>query len=960
MSEVLSLARKELTGYFGSPVAYLFIGAFLLVALFVFFWIEAFFARNIADARPLFDWMPVLLIFLVAALTMRLWSEERRAGTLETLLTLPVSPWRLVLGKFVAALTLVTVAVLLTLPLPITVSWLGPLDWGPVLGAYVATLLLAAAYIAIGLFVSSRTDNPIVSLIGTALLAGALFLIGSPAITSLFGHRVGELLQLLGTGARFDSIGRGVLDLRDLYYYASLVGVFLALTVFSLERLRWAADSVRADRHRRWRLITVLAIANLLAGNLWLHQVSGARVDLTEGRVYSLSQTTRDYLAQLEEPLLIRGYFSSHTHPLLAPLVPPLRDLLREYQIAGGGRVKVEIVDPLQHPDLEREAGERYGIRPVAFETVDRHRAGVVNSYFDVLVQYGDQFERLGFRDLIEVKGRGAGALDVRLRNPEYDLTRAIKKVLYGYRGGGDLFAGLPQPARLRAFVSPSEELPEPLPELVEDLAAVLAELAEEGAGRFEYRFEDPAAGGGALGDEIAERYGFGPVVLSLFDPRPFWFSLALESGDQGLPVPWPEETSREGLKRAIEASLRRLTPGYLRTVALYTPPEAGGFPGMGFGGGTEFATLRERLGETFRLRPTDLGQGLVPEDADLLLVVQPEDLTEEQVFAIDQFLMQGGTLVLAASPFHIDLGGAAIAARRQETGLEAWLEHLGIELEPTLVLDPQNTPFPIPVQRDLGGFLVEEIQTLAYPYFPDIRDDGLDQDGVAAGLGQLTLNWASPIRLDEARNQERLVRPLIKSSERSWTSDSAGIQPDFETYGPLGFPSGLDTGRQLLGVVIEGRFPSLFAGRPLPRLARLDDGLDPDDEGLEPAPIATGLVEVSPPSARVILIGSASFLTDTAMTLASQATQTLYTRPVELIQNAAEWSLEDRGLLTLRGRGHYTRLLVPLESDAQRFWEYLNYLLALAGLGLVYLLYRLARARRRRYHDLVLKGGRA
>ncbi|MBK1701154.1 ABC transporter permease, partial [Thiococcus pfennigii] len=130
MSETLQIARKELTGYFGSPVAYLFIGAFLAAVLFVFFWVETFFARNIADTRPLFDWMPLLLIFLVAALTMRLWSEERRAGTLETLLTLPVSSLKLVLGKFLAAQALVTVALALTLPLPITVALLGPLDWG--------------------------------------------------------------------------------------------------------------------------------------------------------------------------------------------------------------------------------------------------------------------------------------------------------------------------------------------------------------------------------------------------------------------------------------------------------------------------------------------------------------------------------------------------------------------------------------------------------------------------------------------------------------------------------------------------------------------------------------------------------------------------------------------------------------------------------------------------------------
>ncbi|HMA30536.1 MAG TPA: ABC transporter permease subunit, partial [Casimicrobiaceae bacterium] len=154
MAEILRIARKEFRGFFASPAAWLFLGAFLAVTLFVFFWVDTFFARNIADVRPMFQWMPILLIFLVAALTMRSWSEERRAGTLESLLTAPVRPLCLVLGKFVAALALVAVALALTLPLPVTVSFLGPLDWGPVAGGYVAALFLAAAYVAIGVYMS--------------------------------------------------------------------------------------------------------------------------------------------------------------------------------------------------------------------------------------------------------------------------------------------------------------------------------------------------------------------------------------------------------------------------------------------------------------------------------------------------------------------------------------------------------------------------------------------------------------------------------------------------------------------------------------------------------------------------------------------------------------------------------------------------------------------------------------
>jgi len=138
----LRVARKELASFFSSPVAYIFLGFFLLVTLFVFFWAEAFFARNIADVRPLFDWMPLLLIFLVAALTMRMWSEERRMGTIEHLLTLPVRPLQVLIGKFLACMAMIGLALLLTLPLPLTVSFIGPLDWGPVWGGYLAAMFL--------------------------------------------------------------------------------------------------------------------------------------------------------------------------------------------------------------------------------------------------------------------------------------------------------------------------------------------------------------------------------------------------------------------------------------------------------------------------------------------------------------------------------------------------------------------------------------------------------------------------------------------------------------------------------------------------------------------------------------------------------------------------------------------------------------------------------------------------
>ena len=493
------IAAKELTLFFASPTGYLFLAAFLAVTLFVFFWVEAYFARNVADVRPMFEWMPVMLIFLASALTMRLWSEERRTGTMEFVFTVPARTWEFVLGKFGACLCLLGIALLLTLPLPISIAFHADLDWGPVLAGYAAAFLLGGAYVAIGLFVSARTDSQIVSLIMASFACGAFYLVGSPVLTDLVSGGVADFLRALGAGARFESITRGVVDLRDLYYYLSLGGVFLTLNVYGLEVQRWARDGER-PRHRAWMLGTTLLAANLLAANLWLASFSGLRIDVTEGRIYSISEATRGYLAQLREPLLIQGYFSAKTHPLLAPLVPRMRDLLAEYEIAGGGNVKVRIIDPADDPELEDEANTKYGIRPVPFQVADRYQSSLVNSYFDVLVSYGDEYEVLGFRDLIEVKVAGEADLDVQLRNPEYDITRSIKKVLYGFQGGSSIFANIQTPVTFTGYLSADEKLPEPLAEFRTVVSGVLDELEAESDGKLSVEFIDPDADGGAVG----------------------------------------------------------------------------------------------------------------------------------------------------------------------------------------------------------------------------------------------------------------------------------------------------------------------------------------------------------------------------------------------------------------------------------------------------------------------------
>jgi ABC-2 type transport system permease protein len=952
---VLRIAAKETVIFFASPVAYLFLATFAAVTLFVFFWGEAFFARNIADVRPLFEWMPILLIFLASALTMRMWSEERRSGTLEYVHAQPVPLWHFIVGKFLACLGLLLAALLITLPLPVTVALLADLDWGPVGAGYLATFLLGAAYLSMGLFVSARSDNQIVSLISAAALCGVFYLLGTSTVTDFFGIQAAQWLRQLGTGARFESITRGVIDLRDLYYYASLVAVFLVLNALVLERERWSRAA--AGNHGGTRLLAGLLIANALAGNLWLGQLKGLRADVTEGRLYSISDATGNYLRQLREPLLIRGYFSARTHPLLAPLVPQLEDLLREYEIAGDGRLRLEIIDPAQWPELEEEANRQFDIHPVPFQVADRYQASIVSSYFNILVQYGDESEVLGFQDLVEIRAGSDAGTEVQLRNPEHDITRAIRKVLNSYQAGGDLFDTVSGNLQVTAYVSPRERLPENLASFRDTLEQVLQEYAASADGRLTVEFVDPDAGDGALREQLYEDYGFQPMTTSLLDDDTFFFYITLAGDDLVVQLP-PGDLTEAGFRRNLEAGIKRFARGFTRTVALVKPLADPMYTQYGLAD-NGFTLLREFLGSELNIVEEDLTDGSVAGDADLLLLLAPQINNDRELFAIDQFLMQGGTVILASSPFNMQFVGRSMHMQSHDSGLGDWLAHHGLRVGEQLVMDTQNAPFPLPVTRDVGGFQVQEVRMFDYPYFIDVRGSGLNPDNaITADLPQVSIAWASPITVDETAGQQRHLTPLLRSSEHSWSSDARDVTPGLAAEKIEAMEPSGEQGSQLLGVISEGRFDSYFAGRSSPLLAAEEASGEASEEAVEAnsggsqatdaGPVG-GLLERSPESARIILFSSNDFLKDSVIGMAGVAVGSEYLNSLQLMANAVDWSLEDRGLLGIRSRGHFNRTLPAMDRSQQSFWEYLNYGLALVALGLIALLWQLRQRQRRR-----------
>jgi len=940
MKKALAIARKELQLYFGSPMALIFVGVFLLLTLFVFFWVDSFFARGIADVRALFAWMPLLMILLVAALTMHQWSREEESGNLQVLLTLPLHLRELIAGKFLSALLLMALSLALTLFLPITVASLGNLDWGPVIGGYLAALMLASSYIAIGLFVSSRTDNQLVALIGTAGICALFQAIGSPVVTDLFGTSTGDILRQFGTGSRFESIERGVIDLRDLLYYLSLTLFFLGLNALSLESKRWSsAPHLRGQRRNGQASIALLA-GNLLALNLLLAPVSSLRLDLTQYGEYSLADVTRSLLAGLSEPLLIRGYFSEDSHPALAPLVPRVRDTLREYELAAQGQLQLDFVDPLTQPELEREANQVYGIRPTPLQVSDRGGVSLVNVYFDILIAYGDQNATLNFADLIEITETPLGA-EVGLRNLEYDLTSAIQRAVYGFQSLESVLAGLDQPAQMTLFLS-SATLPDSMVPVSQTMQGVAQELASAHPQSLQLDVVDMSLPQPALSEqELLERYQIQPVAASFFATETFYMHLLIEAGGE-LQVIYPTGALSEvEIRNSIEAAIKRSAPGFLKVVGIWLPPTPQPDPfGQQLPSLQQYSILEDSLGETVELRRLTLEDGKVADDIDLLLLLSPYGLSELQRYAIDQHIMRGGAVIAAAGQYRLGLDpyGGNLLLERNDNGIADLLAHYGIALGETLIMDEQNAPFPLQVQRDLGDMVVSEIQALDYPYFIDIRPNKMDSESaITQGLPLLTMSWASTLDADAAQAAGAEVRTLFSSSDRAWESTSSNPLPDLDTYPDAGFAPGEAFGSFPLALTVEGAFDSYFADKPSPFTTGAMG-----DETAAAEPI--GLLERSPDGTRLVLIGSAEFLNDNVYQISASFGTDRFFSNIQLVQNAIEWFTQDASLATIRSRGRAARILPPLGDDVQNQWVLLNVAVALVGLLLCGGLWQLQR----------------
>lgn len=930
--------RREFRSFFLSPIAYIVIGVFLIVTGWFFF--TPFFLNNRADLRDFFSLLPLILSFVVPAITMRLFSDEYRTGTYEITRTLPLSLLAVVTGKFIAALVFVALMLLPTVSYAIFVTTLGNLDWGPVVGGYAGALLLGATYCAIGIFASSLSKNQIVAyVIGIAL---CLFFTMIDRSLVLLPPWIAGVFQYLAADYHFQNIGKGVFDTRDLIYFLSLPALALYATSLVLARPQIRGRSgltlaLQLGAHGSFLLF--LIIINAASGSLF------ARVDLTQDRIHSLSPISKDTIASLREPVTVRAFFSRNLPAPYNNVEQSLRDLLGSYSLQNLSEFNfafysmtkpeesLSFTSDEELTENERLARE-YGVFPIQIQQVEQDEMKLTNAYMGVVVIHGDTAETLG-------AVTSTDQLEYRLTTTIRTLTERTSTLLSMENPiGVDLYL-----SSSLADVAPEfQRLPLAVDQIVRDLNS-------EFYNKLSYRLLDPVSDStardtarelqlsslsfrleGAADDTESEAYS--TVVLSVNDEIVRLNLLVPTASGSQLVDP-------ETLKQGIQANLNGLLSSQLQVgfmVGNETPPY------RGFTSARDSIIVVPDLVNFYPLVTREyeikgfFAKNGVPEGLRTVLIVAPrEELSEYDLFQLDQFLMRGGSIIMFLDAYDIAIAGTQVMYNDRHTGLEEMIEHYGLRLTNSFLLDEES--FVVREINEAG--IAVEVPTYQAPL---ISADQMNTEfAFLRNIENMIMLNVTPVEPVENLPPNVSAFPLVQSSDKAWViEDDPYFNPPHQSQPP---PT---SQRSQYGIayLLEGQFESYFANRPLPS----PPVEDPDEDEAEEGPLQQDLVAASQEfipvgsSAQLIVIG-------TSMAIHSSLLDPSGERPEsKFLLNTIDYMNGREGIAEMRSKGTRFRVLDETTPLVRGFTKYFN----IAGLPVIVIaiglvVWFLYRGRRRR-----------
>jgi ABC-type uncharacterized transport system involved in gliding motility auxiliary subunit len=413
---VWTIARREIRAMLDHPTGYVLLVVFVAINAFLFF--RQAYLIGAASLRPMLDLLPWVLLFIVPAVTMRTLAEDRKSGVLEVVLTQPITELELVVGKYLGALLFLWLALALTLVIPIGLSLGSSLQWGTLTAQYVGAALLIAGLAGMGVWASSLTDSQITAYILAVAVMFLALLIGLEPVTGALPPALGAIAARLGVLAHFESIGRGVIDLRDAIYFVSLAGIFLALAYGSVVGRKLARGGAAS---RQLGLGVTVLTATLIIVNL-LGSYIGGRLDLTPGHAYTLSPATKHIVGSLDDIVTIKVFASDELPASVSLLKRDLDDLLRDIHSAGHGKVRIIRRNPSKDDAAKKDA-ESLGIEPVQFNVIGQSELQVKEGYVGLAIQYGSGSQTIPF------VGR-TDDLEYRVASDIRTLTRTKKPVI--------------------------------------------------------------------------------------------------------------------------------------------------------------------------------------------------------------------------------------------------------------------------------------------------------------------------------------------------------------------------------------------------------------------------------------------------------------------------------------------------------------------------------------------------
>jgi ABC-2 type transport system permease protein len=411
---VRAIVARELSSYFSTPTGYVFVTLFIFLSAVAAFWQERFFATNLANLDQLNRYFPYLLIFLVPAISMSLWAEEKKQGTEELLLTLPASDFQIVAGKYLAALAIYSVALIFSLSHVLVLRWLGHPDPGLMVSTYFGYWLMGAALLTLGMLASLLTDNLTVAFIlGAVFCSAPVFLSDAGLITTGNWQRLAEKLSV---PEQFRDLATGVFTLGPLVYFVTFAAAVLYLNVVLLGRRRWPSGP-KAPHMRVHVLVRAVALVAIVSAVTLLAATTRMRLDVTAEKIHSLSPETRALLAGLSarKPVFIQAYFSPEVPRSYVDARTNLVNMLREFEATGNGGVHARIVETVKYSPQAREAQERYNIRPTRLPITEESARAINEIFLGLVFTCGSEEFVIPFFD------RGLPV--------EYELMRSIRVV---------------------------------------------------------------------------------------------------------------------------------------------------------------------------------------------------------------------------------------------------------------------------------------------------------------------------------------------------------------------------------------------------------------------------------------------------------------------------------------------------------------------------------------------------